>query len=90
MRWCGHARHATIFARQNVSHFRQRDFSLPDLHQRSHNAATHFVEKSIALDYERQLRAGFFYIATRQRPHVGFHFVTARAGERFKIMPAQK
>ncbi len=89
MRGRGHTGHAPVAAGQNVFYFRQRNFPLPNLHQGSHDAPTHFVEKAVAFDDERQLRAGLFDVATRQRPHIGFHFVIARAGERLKIVPAQ-
>src|SRR3984957_9201637 len=48
VRWRSHARHATITAGQNVFHFCQWNFSLTNLHQRSHDATAHLVEKPIA------------------------------------------
>ena len=90
MRWRRHARHAPVAARENIFNLCHGDLPLPDLDQRSHDTATHLVEKSVALDDERQLRAGFFEVAARQRANVGFHFVTARARERFKIVFAQE
>ena len=90
MRRRGHARRAPVAAGQNLRHFRQRNFSLPDLHQGAHDAPAHFVKKTVALNDEGDLRTGFLEVAARKPADVGFHFVTARAGKRFEIMPADK
>ena len=63
MRGRSHAGDPPVAAGQDVFHFRRRNFSLTGLHQRAHDTATHFVEKSVAFDDERQLRAGFFEVA---------------------------
>ena len=65
-------------------------FPLADLHQRAHDAPAHFVKEAIALDDESQLWAGLFEIATREGSHIGFHLVTARAGEAAEIVFADE
>ena len=66
MRRGGHASHPPVFFRQHPLDFIRRKFAQPDLHQRADDAPAHFVEKSVPFDYERQLRAALFDVATRE------------------------
>ena len=90
MRGGGHASHAAVAAGEDVRHFGQGDFSLADLHQGSDDAPAHFVEKTVTLDNEGQLFAGFFEVATREGPDIRCHLVTARAGEAAEVVFADE
>ena len=45
---------------ENPPDFSRWKFALTDLHQRADDAPAHFVEKTVALDDERQLRDRIF------------------------------
>src|SRR5258705_12301864 len=90
MSWGGHPGGAPISMLQNFHHSIRFELFLTDLHQGSHDAATHLIKKTIAFDNESQETPRPLNLAARDGAHGGFHFISPRPGERFEIVFAEE